>query len=163
MILENEKERHENYVEEKLNQALGKKLGIIEIKREAELKEKEKLEKNESKEKTKKSSSPKQRRRRASIAYIGTEKEPRKSNSYLHKNSLIDQERKLHEAYQLILAEHHKRLNQRHGSVQFELEATKSLASISLSHQPCPCLLNVRRKSEGNYKFFSFTLHFNEC
>ena len=71
---------------EKLNQALGKKLGIIEIKREAELKEKEKLEKNESKEKTKKTSSPKQRRRRASIAYIGTEKEPRKSNLYLHKN-----------------------------------------------------------------------------
>ena len=157
-ILETEKERSDNYFEDKLNHALGKKLGIIEIKREAELKEKEKVKKDESKDKTKKSSSPKQRRRRASIAYMGTEKEPRRNNSYLHKNSLIDQERRLHEAYQLILGEHHKRLNQRHGSVQFELDATQSLASISLSHQPCPCLLNVRRNSEGKSRFISILL-----
>ena len=51
LILETEKERRENYVEDKLNQALTKKLGVIEIKREAEIKEKEKLEKNDSKEK----------------------------------------------------------------------------------------------------------------
>ena len=153
-ISETEKERSDNYFEDKLNHALGKKLGIIEIKREAELKEKEKIKKDDSKDNTKKSSSPKQRRRRASIAYMGTEKEPKRNNSYaIHKNSLIDQERRLHEAYQLILGEHHKRLNQRHGSVQFELDATQSLASISLSHQPCPCLLNVRRNSEGKSSF----------
>ena len=140
-----------------MNQALTKKLGVIEIKREAEIKEKEKLEKNDSKEKSKKSSSPKQRRRRASIAYIGTEKESRKNSStFLYRNSLIDQERKLHEAYQLILAEHHKRLNQRHGSIQYELEGARRLSSFSLSHQPCPCLRTVETKYEGNHFLFSF-------
>ena len=146
-----------------MNQALRKKLGVIEIKREAELKEKERVEKNETKEKTKIDPSPKQRRRRATIANIGTEMEPRKN--YSGRNSLIDQERRLHEAYQLILGEHHKRLNQRHGSVvQFEMEASiKSLPPISLSHQPCPCLQILRPTDEGKSKqIYISHLYFNK-
>ena len=121
-------------VEKTLNEALSKKLTLVEIKRKKE--EKEKFDRIES------VSTPKPRRkRRASIATMGLEKEPRKNYLTSKDISLVDQERKLHEAYQLILGEHHKRLNQRRKSTQIEMDpdALSSLQSLSLSNQQCHC------------------------
>ena len=136
-------------VEKTLSQALTKKLGIIEIKRQTEQKEKARLEKIE-----KESIPIPQRKRRASIATIRLEKEPRKNNTPLMKNSLVDiaipeklpsrrnslvdQERKLHEAYQFVLGEHYKKVNTRRKSLHSVIDSdfTKHLQSLSLPYQP---------------------------
>ena len=119
---------------------------MIEIKREIELKDK--LEKNQND-----TYSTTRRKRRASIASIGTEKEQRKNKSTSNKNSFMNQERKLHEAYQLIIGEHHRKLNQRRRSVQIGLDSKEieRLRSISLSYQECPCLHSV---NEEGTKYF---------
>ena len=134
-------------VEKTLSQALTKKLGIIEIKRQTEQKEKARLEKLE-----KESMPMPQRKRRASIATIRLEKEPRKSSTPLmnnsllaieeklpsRRNSLVDQERKLHEAYQFVLGEHYKKVNTRRKSLHSVIDSdfTKHLQSLSLPYQP---------------------------
>ena len=134
-------------MEKTLSQALTKKLGIIEIKRQTEQKEKARLEKIE-----KESIPMPQRKRRASIATIRLEKEPKKSNTPLmnnslvakeekmpsRRNSLVDQERKLHEAYQFVLGEHYKKVNQRRKSLHSVIDSdfTKHLQSLSLPYQP---------------------------
>ena len=134
-------------VEKTLSQALTKKLGIIEIKRQTEQKEKARLEKIE-----KESLPIPQRKRRASIATIRLEKEPRNINTQLvnnslvgkeeklpsRRNSLVDQERKLHEAYQFVLGEHYKKVNTRRKSLHSVIDSdfTKHLQSLSLPYQP---------------------------
>ena len=134
-------------MEKTLSQALTKKLGIIEIKRQTEQKEKARLEKIE-----KESMPMPQRKRRASIATIRLEKEPRKSSTPLmnnsllaieeklpsRRNSLVDQERKLHEAYQFVLGEHYKKVNTRRKSLHSVIDSdfTKHLQSLSLPYQP---------------------------
>ena len=134
-------------MEKTLSQALTKKLGIIEIKRQTEQKEKARLEKIE-----KESIPIPQRKRRASIATIRLEKEPRNINTQLvnnslvgkeeklpsRRNSLVDQERKLHEAYQFVLGEHYKKVNQRRKSLHSVIDSdfTKHLQSLSLPYQP---------------------------
>ena len=125
-------------VEETLKKALGRKLSVIEIKREVELKEKLEMKQEDTYSKAR-------RKRRASIACIGTEKELGKSKTSSNKNSFLSQERRLHEAYQLIIGEHHRKLNQRRKSVQIGLDSKEieRFRSISLSYQPCPCLHSI--------------------
>ena len=161
-------------MEKTLSQALTKKLGIIEIKRQTEQKEKARLEKLE-----KESMPMPQRKRRASIATIRLEKEPRKSSTPLmnnslvaieeklpsRRNSLVDQERKLHEAYQFVLGEHYKKVNQRRKSLHSVIDSdfTKHLQSLSLPYQPrhrhasggLPSI-----KQEGKCGFFN--RHYND-
>ena len=140
-----------NNIEETLKKALGRKLSVIEIKREVELKEKLEKKKEDTYLKAR-------RKRRASIACIGTEKEQRKTRSSSDKKSFLNQERKLHEAYQLIIGEHHRKLNQRRRSVQISLDSKEieRFRSISLSYQPCHCLHSIDQEGIKYYIYSNF-------
>ena len=122
----------DGYVEEKLNNALRKKLDILEVKRETELKEK--LRKEESEKKNSKQKGKNLR--------VSKEEDIDLKKKQQRKPSLIDEERKLHEAYQLILREHHRRVNQR---VRKKLGSVAAFASSSRHAQDCPCLLTHKK------------------
>ena len=146
-----------NNVEDTLKKSLARKLSVIEIKREVELREKLEMNQEDTYSKAR-------RKRRASIACIGTEKEQRKSRSSSNKNSFLSQERKLHEAYQLIIGEHHRKLNQRRRSVQIDLDSKEieRFRSISLSYQPCHCLQSIDQEGIKYciYSYFLFNMLF---
>ena len=90
-----------------MNNAFRRKMSLVETKREVEQKEKIRIEKLDAKEKGKKQK--KGMKRSKSLAVIETKKAPRR----LSERSFIDEERRLHEAYQLLLGEHHRRVKRR--------------------------------------------------
>ena len=142
------KREMDGIVEDRLNNALQSKLSLVEMKREAEQKEKNRLGKLEVKEKG--NARKKSKQRRASIACMDTEIETRK----IRKKSLIDEERNLHEAYQLLLGEHHRIMNQRvrHGSISVPINSTSNLtiSAEPQTHHQCHCLL--KPKQDNNCK-----------
>ena len=100
--------------DDKINTAFRNKQQKIEIRREKEINEikrkerKDKLRKKEpddSDDESKEKKKPKGRRK--SIAVIEDTKELKKA---ANKISFVEEERKLHEAYQLILSEHVRRI-----------------------------------------------------
>ena len=138
-FVENDKDK-EGQLEGKLNNAFRRKMSLVETKREVEQKQKIKLEKQDAKEKGKKSK--KGMKRSKSLAVIETKKAPRR----LSERSFIDEERRLHEAYQLLLGEHHRRVKRR---------GSTPVSVISTDRQQCQCLSKVTNEcdGEGRYKW----------
>ena len=95
MISESDNTVEGSYVKDKLDNALRKKVDEIDEKRIAEELEKAKFEKM-----TKKQKEQHKLKQRGKI-------------EYKKKKTLCQEERDIHEAYQLLLAEHHKRVKQR--------------------------------------------------
>ena len=94
--LENDKS---SYVKDKLDDALQRKVDEIEVRRQAEEAEKFRLE-----------NMTKQQKEKHKYKNIGKlDPNSQKKN----KKSLIQEERDIHEAYQLLLSEYHKRVKQR--------------------------------------------------
>ena len=123
-----------------MNKALQKKLGLIETKKEAEHLERTNTEKSKKEDKGKKGKHVKLKS--AGIAVMSTQLQPSSKN---RKQSLVDEERKLHESYQLILGEHHRRVHQRikHGYIQVpsNTNSNATLSSDLQPHQQCHCFL----------------------
>ena len=84
------------YVKEKLSEALQEKIEAIEAEREKEEAEKKKLENMTKKQREK---------------YEMMQK--KKNKNVVKKKSSIQVEREAHEAYQLVLSEHYRRVKQR--------------------------------------------------
>ena len=132
-FVENDKDK-EGQLEGKLNNAFRRKMSLVETKREVEQKQKIKLEKQDAKEKGKKSK--KGMKRSKSLAVIETKKAPRR----LSERSFIDEERRLHEAYQLLLGEHHRRVKRR---------GSTPVSGLSTDRQQCQCLSKVTNECDG--------------
>ena len=115
-------------------------MSLVETKREVEQKEKIKLEKQDAKEKGKKKK--KGMKRSKSLAIIETKKAPRR----LSERSFIDEERRLHEAYQLLLGEHHRRVKRR---------GSTPVSVIPTDRQQCQCLSKASYECEGEGRYIS--------
>ena len=132
-FVENDKDK-EGQLEGKLNNAFRRKMSLVETKREVEQKEKIRLEKQDAIEKGKKKK--KGMKRSKSLAVIETKKAPRR----LSERSFIDEERRLHEAYQLLLGEHHRRVKRR---------GSTPVSVLSTDRQQCQCLSKVTSDCDG--------------
>ena len=141
-FVENDKDK-DGQLEGRLNNAFRRKMSLVETKREVEHKEKIRLEKEDAKEKGKKKK--KGVKRSKSLVVIETKKAPRK----LSERSYIDEERRLHEAYQLLLGEHHRKVKRR-GSTPASV--------LSTDRQQCQCLSKGTNEcdGEGGYEWSHF-------
>ena len=132
------------------------------MKREAEKKENAKIDKLEKQDIPKKKSRGSVKRSKSDASGIETSNDARKPSK---KKSLIDEERILHEAYQMILGEHHKKVRQRMKLssmlISSNLDSDISLSTVSNSQQRCPCLFNqsleCNRKGKEPFQFTSET------
>ena len=123
-------------------------MSLVETKREVVQKEKIRIEKQDAKEKGKKKK--KGMKRSKSLAVIETKKAPRR----LSERSFIDEERRLHEAYQLLLGEHHRRVKRR-GSTPVSVSST--------DRQQCQCLSKVTNECDGEGSYEWSQSIFNLC
>ena len=130
LFSENDRE-NDMAVKEKLSEALQKKIHQIEQEREKVQEEKKRIEKMTQKQKEK---HQKQIKR----------KESQKKGLQGNKKTSIAVERDFHEAYQLILSEHHRRVKQR------MKQKTRTLAVMKISMAAKP---TDKEKSESEKAF----------
>ena len=131
LFSENDRE-NDMAVKEKLSEALQKKIHQIEQEREKVQEEKKRIEKMTQKQKEK---HQKQIKR----------KESQKKGLQGNKKTSIAVERDFHEAYQLILSEHHRRVKQR----MKQKTRTLAVMKISMTAKPIDTEKSASEKAFG--------------